>query len=410
MRKFILFLTSIFILTTVSGQEQKAAKLSPEEIESIFLKQNLELIAEKMNISIADAEIAQAKLWDNPEISIAQVNLWNTAEKQFSIELSQLILTANKRGKLVDMGKISKEIAIREFEEILRGLKLELRKSIQELLYLQSYQEVITTQAQSIEKLIAAYRKQVEQGNIAKTELLRLQSEFMELENERNEISIELNEQQKLLKSLLNADPTVIIRIDDKRVVSSPGNLLLQDLMQTAVESRPDVKRSDLQTQYFAKSLSYEKAMRVPDVTFNATYDRFGGVWKNFVGFGISFDIPVLNRNQGSIKAAKITLDQSKYLLQQQKNLVQHEVVEAFHNYTQAYDFYQKINQYELLSELDQMLDSYTKNFLNRNVSILEYLDFLGAYKMNKQTLLTSYKNVTIFWNELQYLVGQEIK
>ena len=30
----------------------------------------LQLIAENMNISLADAEIAQARLWNNPELTI----------------------------------------------------------------------------------------------------------------------------------------------------------------------------------------------------------------------------------------------------------------------------------------------------------------------------------------------------
>ena len=428
MKKSLFTLLGIFFIGSVYTQEQQILSLTSEQIEALFLQQNLQLIAEKMNVDIADAAIAQAKLWDNPELSIGEVGFWSTEKQrkgetvpplfsssgqntQFTVELSQMILTANKRGKRVGMEKTSKEIVIQEFEETLWGLKTELRKLIHELLYLQSYKEVILNQAQSIELLIAAYKKQVEQGNIAKTELLRLQSEYLELENEKNEISISLNEQQKWLKSLLNATPTVTIRIDDDGTVAGESKLLsLQELLQTAIDSRPDVKRSDLQTQYFKKTLSYEKAMRAPDITLNAAYNRYGGEWKNFVGFGLSFDLPLLNRNQGNIRAAKIGIDQSNYLFQQHKNSVQHEVVEAYQNYTQAYDFYQKISQNELLSELDQMLDSYTKNLLNRNVSMLEYLDFLNAYKMNKQTLLTSYKNVTAFWDELQYIIGREIK
>lgn len=88
-------------------------KYTPGQIEALFLEQNLQLVAEKMNISLADAEMVQAKLWDNPELSVSSVNLWSSREQrnqletsafpkntQFSIELSQLIRTANKRGKL----------------------------------------------------------------------------------------------------------------------------------------------------------------------------------------------------------------------------------------------------------------------------------------------------------------------
>jgi len=71
------------------------------------------LIAEKMNISIADAEIMQAKMWENPTLSVSDVNFWTTNKQrealreadanhntQFAVELSQLITTAGKRRKV----------------------------------------------------------------------------------------------------------------------------------------------------------------------------------------------------------------------------------------------------------------------------------------------------------------------
>lgn len=410
----------------LSAQSQ-ILRLTPEQVEALFLKQNLELIAEKLNISLADAEIAQAKLWDNPELSISDINLWNTKTQredlkemetsrfakntQFSIELSQLIQTANKRGKLINREKASKEIAIQEFEEVLRGLKVELRKSISELQYQQSYKKVLDSQANSLSELTEAYKKQVSLGNIAKSELLRLQASLLEVENENNELQMEINEQQKTLKSLLSIEPNIIIEIEEVYTNhTNPENIPLASLLEQATENRPDVKAQRLQVKYHEKSLAYEKAQRVPDITVSANYDRYSGVWKDFVGFGVSFDLPFLNRNQGGIKAAKINKEQSQYLAEQQQNIAQHEVVEAYSNYTMVYNFYNKIKNNELLSEIDKMLNIYTKNLLNRNVGMLEYMDFLDTYKSNKETILSAQKKLDTSFEELQYTVGTEIK
>lgn len=429
MKKYLFFLFSVLSLS-IFGQEIQTVRLSGEQVEAIFLQQNLELIAERMNIDIADADIVQAKLWENPELSISSVNLWSTKNQregldepipplfgsfarntQFTVELSQLIQTANKRNKLINREKVSKEIAIQEFEVVLRGLKVELRKSISEILYSQSYLKVLINQEQSLDQLITAYQSQVKQGNISRNELLRLQSSSLELENEINETKEELNEQIKILKTLLNAEPFVVIEIEDtKHNTADPANLSLANLLQTAFESRPDIKRQKLETQYHEKSLSYEKSLRVPDITLNAEYDRFGGVWKDYVGFGVSFSLPFLNRNQGGIKAARVSRDQSQYMVQQQQNIARHEIAEVFSNYTQAYNFYNKISQNDLLAELDSMLDVYTKNLLNKNISMLEYIDFMDAYKTNKQTILTSLKKRDTLFEELQYTTGTEIK
>ena len=86
MRKLLLStlpcLILIFFGLPVFAQEFQVLKYTPVEIETLFLKQNLQLLAEKMNITLAEAEITQSKLWDNPQLSIGSMNLWSTAKQR----------------------------------------------------------------------------------------------------------------------------------------------------------------------------------------------------------------------------------------------------------------------------------------------------------------------------------------
>lgn len=416
-----------FIFIQVKGQEEKVITLTSDGIEAIFLEHNLELIAEKMNIPLVEASLAQAKLWDNPTFSISNLNLWSTSKqregetevipplfgsfgrnREFSIELSQLIQTANKRGKLVNREKVSKEMSILQFEELLRGLKVELRKSIAELAYLDAYSHVLSEEAHSFSRLISTYERQVADGNVSRMELLRLQSALFDIENEKNEVEVERNAQQKALKVLLCLEPNITIRIENiDQEVFSPEELSLSELIQTAALSRPDLKLQELETKYHEKSLAYEKAQRVPDITLSAGYDRYGGVWKDFVGFGVSIDLPVFNRNQGNINMAKISREQSVHRTLQHHNLVRHEIAEALNNYTLLYNFYRKVDKNPILHELDAMLDVYARNFLSKNISMLEYIDFMDTYKNNKQTWLNARKNLLIQGEELWYAAGK---
>lgn len=430
MKQKILLLIVVLPFVNLFAQNSTTLTFTPEQFEALFLKQNLQLIAEQMNIDIADAAVIQARLWDNPELSIGSVNLWSTDKQrdgedevippflggigkntQFSIELSQLIQTANKRGKLIRREKIAKDITKEEFEDVLRGLRIELRKSIYEVCYLQSFLKVLYSQAESLEQLIHTYRKLAKEGNIARSELMRLQSSLLEKESGILENQALLNEYQKTLKALINADPLVIIIFEKgSSEPVRPDRISIQTLLEQSIDLRPDVRRQLLTTQYYEKSLAYERSLRVPDLTIQANYDRAGGVWNDFVGFGISIDLPFFNHNQGNIKAAKFLMEQSHYLAEQTKKNVQNEVVEAYDNYRQAYEFYKKNHDDDFLQELDPMLDVYTKNLLNRNVSMLEYVDFMETYTSNKQIILTSEKNVNIQFEELQYLAGTEIK
>ena len=430
MKRYIIIIFLFFSLLKIFAQERQPITLNIKQAETLFLENNLELLATKFNVDIADAAILQAKLWDNPSLSIGDVNLWSTSlqregedqvipplfgsfgkNTEFSVELSQLIQTANKRGKLIRREKISKDMASQEFEETLRGLKTELRKTMQDILYSQSYVTVLSNQQKYINQLVESFRKQVQSGNVAKSELLRLQSSLLELENEINEVHTTLNDQEKTLKIFLNLDTFIKVEIVDNQISSrDPETIVLLTLFDIADEARPDLKLRKLQTSFHQKSLDYERSLRVPDISLSANYDRHGGVWKNFVGFGVSIDLPFFNRNQGNIKAAKATLAQNELLVRQQQNLVRQEITNSYNNYIYAYRFYEKIKENSLLSELDSMLDVYMKNLLNKNISMLEYIDFMDTYRANKGTILNARKQLNMQFEELQYTVGTDIK
>ena len=77
-------------------------------------------------------------------------------------------------------------------------------------------------------------------------------------------------------------------------------------------------------------------------------------------------------------------------------------------NYSLAYDFNRQITD-EFIFDLDAILESYTRNFINRNIGIVEFLDFFEAYKENKHTILEAKKELKTSFEELQYAVGTEL-
>ena len=405
---------------------QDVLKITVEQAEKQFLEKNLLLLAERYNINIADAAIVQAKVLNNPTIGVGDINFWNpksAAEELefspasfgkgiiFSAELEQVIRTAGKRKKLIDMEKVSKEIAIQEFESFLLNLKTELRINLYEIIYWQSYLDVIKIQEEAINNLVEVYKKQNSAGNIAKSELIRLQISLIELETETNELLIELHGLYKNLKILLNIAPeTDILILPSTVATKNPEEIALTNLLEMAKHSHPEFLLADLDIQYNEKLLKYEKSQRSPDVTLSLNYDRYGGVWKNFVGMGVSLDIPVFDRNQGNIKMAKLKIEQSNYYAEHQKNTISHEIAENYEHYTLNYNFYKKLMDNDFSEDLEAMFEAYSRNLLNKNINMLEYIDFMYAYKTTKQAILIAKKNLDTSFAELQFSVNNEIK
>ncbi|RME18937.1 MAG: hypothetical protein D6799_02310, partial [Bacteroidetes bacterium] len=76
--------TILFLFFSFQAMAQDTLKLSREQCEAIFLKENLLLLAEKLEISKAEAIKLQASLWPNPNITLDEINLWTT-QKQLGI-------------------------------------------------------------------------------------------------------------------------------------------------------------------------------------------------------------------------------------------------------------------------------------------------------------------------------------
>ena len=405
-------LLCILVLCTHQIIAQNRINISIEQAEKQFLEQNLQILAERYNIDIADAAIVQAKVLNNPAIGVGDLNFWHTnadvgtlraTSPQFNVHLEQMIRTAGKRRKLIDVEKVSKEMAIQEFEAFLWGLKTELRTTLHNIIYLQSYLNVIDLQMNSINNMVEVYKKQTSAGNISKSELIRLQSSLIELETEANEQLAMLNGLYKSLKMLLNAPPeTDIFVLNTVSETKNPNEISLNQLFEMAKNRHPAFLLSDLNIQYHEKLLRYEKAQRSPDVGVSLNYDRYGGVWKDFFGVGISVDIPIFNRNQGNIKIAKLSVEKSNYHADYQKNVVLQEIAEAYELYTLNYHYYKKLMAHDFSEELENMFEIYSRNFLNKNINMIEYMDFMYAYKTTKQAVLIAKKNLETSFVELQ--------
>ncbi len=428
----ICLLIGIGISSDAFAQAQKTdtLKLSRVQFEEIFLKQNLLLLAEKFKIDQAEAMVLQAKLWPNPNLSLEDVNLWATDKQlsyldeplpsvfgnaakntQFSVQLEQQIITSGKRRKQINLEKVGVNVAEQEFEELLRELKYDFRNTLTELQYLQLYSKVFFKQRDLIQNLLKAYKKQLESNHISKGDYMRLQTLQFELSKEINELTKAKNEYEKDLKILLSlTDQTNLFVLEDDFTpdLQKLQNMELLNLQVDLLKHRPDIKLTDLEIEHFKSLLIYEKAQALPDINLSAAYDRGGGVWPSFFGFGLSIDLPVFDRNQGSIKYARLGIENTELRSDEIRLRAQAEFNQTHKDFLSALAFYETI-EVDFEKDLDDIFESYTRNFLSRNISMLQYLDFQEAYLENKKIILESKKEIHLQLEMLQYTIGKEI-
>ena len=128
-------------------------KLNFQDAEKQFLQNNLSLLAQKYNVESSKALIDQAKLWDNPVLGTDQ-NIYDDGSKKFFyhntsqglgqvyVQLSQVIATAGKRGKQVQVAKDNAQVQEAEFNDLMRNLRYNLQLDFSQLATLQQQNQV----------------------------------------------------------------------------------------------------------------------------------------------------------------------------------------------------------------------------------------------------------------------------
>lgn len=421
------FTLSFLVFSTfiASAQDKKKElKLSKQEVETIFLEQNLDLLAKKLEISQAEAQLIQAKLWPNPTFEISEVNVWRTTDieeqpiifgnwgtsQQISLHLEQEIETAGKRRKRIDLQKLTIEERQTDFEIVLRETKLALRNTLTSIQVLQQQQAIYQRQIDNTNRLISGYKNQLNQGNISQSEYIRLKAAQLQFKKELVDVSKELEEALKELKNFINIGTNTSIYITNTLHVPNQvvSELQIEDWIIHAQENRPNLILNNNLISQAKKQVEIEKAERTPNITLGVDYDRGGNIMRDFVGFGLSFDLPIFNRNKGNIKEAKIGVQLAELEAKNKKNEIANDIIEALRNYMQAKELYDQIDEdYEM--QLDQLLEAYVKNFQKKNVNMIEYLDFVEAYVDNKNILLETKKELNEQLENLQFAIGKDI-
>lgn len=422
---------TIFALFATLGflSAQDTLTYTRQQCEATFLKKNLLLLAEQLRIPKAEAALRQAKSWPNPTLTIDQINFWARPgqtggnevappfwndfgrNQQVAIELQQRIQTAGKRRKQVAIQEIGVQQAIQQFEDVLRSLKKEFRNQITELQYTQLQQQTLATQLQSINRLTASYERQMNQGNISKNQFVRLKAQELEIRQDLVNWKMRNNELQSQLKTWMHlpSGATLIVHDGDFDNRYADATIVpIEELLATAAANRPDLQVAELEVAYQLQRIRYEKAQRIPDLQLLGSYDRNGSTMLNFVGFGVALDLPVFNRNEGNIRSTELRQQQAQLQLQNAGRAIENELIKSYQNYLAALNFRKEIDD-NYIQVLDEMLEAYTRNFQQQNISILEYIDFLEAYLENRKSILEAAKSLRFSIEAVNYAVGVDM-
>ncbi len=391
-----------------SGAAQEGVvRLSLDEALERFTACNLSLIAERYNIDMAKAQVMQAKLFENPVISLEQ-NIYNRNNgKYFDIgkageavvEIEQLIYIAGQRNKRVRLEKINKEMAVYQFEEVLRTLRGELKEKFVDLYYTRKSLSVYDREIEYLTTVLNVYKEQNAKGNVSLLEKSRIQALLFSLKRQRNGVVNEMVALEGNLRVLLALKTGEVLEpffdesvLDRFRLDEFP----FAELSARIAEAGIRASEADVRLQ---RSLAF------PEVSLKGAYDRAGNFCNNYFAIGLSVSVPIFNRNQGNIKSARLSVFRNNSLAELARRRADNELFVCYTKLEKALELYRS-SDYELEWDFNRILEGVNTSFQKRNISLLEFIDYYEAYKEACLQLYDMKKSVVLAVEELNTVVG----
>ncbi len=414
MRKLYAILLLVLFNQVVMAQKT----ITLQDCESQFLKNNLFLLASHYNIDAAKAMTIQSRIWDNPTIT-AELNAYNPerdkffdigkqGQKAFGIE--QLIYLGGKKRNEIKLAQTNEQLAELQFNDLLRTLKLQLRQSFYTVYYNTKSLEITDKQLVHIEDLINSYSIQAQKGNIPLRDVVRLQSLYLNFKNERMEVVNSSIEEQANLKLLLNATETIIpdVSKDDFNKYLKIIPFDLKSFEDEAIANRPDYLAKQKEIEANELNVKWQKSLSVPDITLGANYDQRSGAFNKEANVSVGIPLPLWNKNKGNIKNAQAVLAQSKVEKQNFDLQLETEITSAWNKWDESRKNYAVIKP-TVNADFEAVYNGILTNFQKRNISLLEFTDFMESYNQANIQVNELKKKLALSGEELNTTINKDL-
>ncbi|WP_295237168.1 TolC family protein [Sediminibacterium sp.] len=405
-----------FLLIAISANAQDTLTL--KDCENLFQKNNLQLLSEQYNIASSKAAVIQAKIWEQPYIS-GELNFFNPNRKQLfdignkgqkAFAIQQLIYMGGKKKAEIEFAQSNVAIAELQYEELLRNLSYQLKTSFYEIYFGQLKIKQLERQIGQVDELIKEYSVQADKGNVALKEVVRLESLALSLRNDINDIQKSVFAYQENLQILTNtSEPILAVGNENElnRELQVPGIFTLLQLQQKAIEKNPNYLKAVKLKEQNEINVRWQKALAKPDLTVGGAYDQNGGAFSNQLTLTLGMSLPFKNKNRGNIKMAESMLTQSSVDIDQSKTSLSAQLATAYNNL--KYQQNQLSKSLESTKNFDAVYAGVIQNFQKRNISLIEFTDFIESYNQSILYINEIKKQIILSKQTINYITNENI-
>ena len=121
---------------------------------------------------------------------------------------------------------------------------------------------------------------------------------------------------------------------------------------------------------------------------------------------GVSLPLPVFNKNRGNIKAADANIKQQQAITQNAETELRNNVSNAYRKLLLSVNQNNAI-QKDFYARYTTVYNNMVESYKQRQINLLEFLDFFNDYTESQQKLLQQQLNLQLAKEELQYHINR---
>ena len=342
----------------------------------LFYKNNYDILINKYEIEKSYADYVGAKLLPNPTFTFNAIGLEphmlpRTGDNtQITYRLDQLIELGGKKGLRTNAAQESLEAAKLTHRDTVRTLLAGFYTLFFSVKLDMLNAEVARDELGRHDRILDIAEKRFSAGHLSMVDYTKIRVARLELES--NLISFEAQLRNDIEQfSFIIGSPGLLRPLVE---VKDAFPQYREDELTTAgYQNRYDLLSLQKQQKAAEFNRSLAKAGRIPDVTVGAEYDTFGADNTSTVGGGLSFSLPLFNRNQGEILRRDAEYKQLEIQLEKVKKQIVVDIRQALNNFQSSQAILEAYKSRK--GETDELLGRSERAFSLGGITALDLID-----------------------------------
>lgn len=348
---------------------------------------NLDYAAQRYNVSIAQAAIAAAKQFQNPNLQLnGAFDVTHSGSQRLpstaGAGLTQTIELGGKRKYRILGARYNYAATAATLDAFLYNLKLDAAAAFADALALSRSAEQKRKSAEYLSHLLDTQRERRRAGDLSQADLLQTQVEEQQFQNEVLKAQADAENASLALSGFLGRDRGQTFLIPKGNLEVPPKDFDVSRLLADALKSRADLVALRHARDAAQNNIRIEKANRIPSVDVGAAWTHSTESENSIapspefdsIGLSLSFPLPLWNRNQPAIASARYSAEQAEKQLEAAELKAEVQIRQAFTAYNNAVE---RLRHYQagILKDAEAVLEARRFSYQQGQTPLLELLD-----------------------------------